>query len=307
MAKGDREILKADTDDGYTKIADLLLEALAMSKLNGVQKGICLFLWRRTYGWEQKEDQISLKEFAQACDSEESYMSKQLKQLVVWNVILRTSYQPGKIPTYAFNTRVDQWNKGCLNRQGLSECTRQGLFKRTRQGLSDQTRVDSGSDLEPQGFEAPLYTSYKQDNNSNGNSNTHAQEKELNQPQKETITIYQSFEKEFGRPLSPIELDKINNWMTESQEFIIREALKRAVLAGKFSFSYIDSILLRWKKNNIRTIQQIELDDTEFRKGGNQRGGKPPRGPTANRADTGASNDGPRSKYLKSGAKPPEV
>lgn len=52
MAKGDRDIFKADIEDGYTKITDLLLEALAMAKLNGVQKGICLFLWRFTYVWD---------------------------------------------------------------------------------------------------------------------------------------------------------------------------------------------------------------------------------------------------------------
>jgi len=38
VAKGDREILKADTDDGYTTVANLLLEALAMAKMTGVQK-----------------------------------------------------------------------------------------------------------------------------------------------------------------------------------------------------------------------------------------------------------------------------
>lgn len=123
MAKGDRDNLKADMDDGYTKIADLLFEALAMAKLNGVQKGICLFLWRRTYGWGQKEDQIPLRNFANTCDTSETYISKQLKQLIEWNVIIRTPYHPGKVPAYTFNTRVAQWDKGCLNVQGLSECT----------------------------------------------------------------------------------------------------------------------------------------------------------------------------------------
>ena len=156
MPKGDREIFKADIDDGYTKVANLLLEALAMAKLNGVQKGICLFVLRRTYGWGSKEGQISLKEFALACNSSETYVSKQIKQLVTWKVILRTSYEPGKVPSFTVNTRVAQWDKGCLNVQGLNDCIRQGLFKWTRVPLSDQTRVDQGSDLEPQGIEPPL-------------------------------------------------------------------------------------------------------------------------------------------------------
>ena len=79
MAKGDREILKADLDDGYTPLANLILEALAMAKMSGVQKGLCMFLFRRTYGWGIKEDEITLKEFAEGVNSSISYVSKQLK------------------------------------------------------------------------------------------------------------------------------------------------------------------------------------------------------------------------------------
>ena len=38
MAKGDRQKLKADCEDGYTRVANLILEALALAKLNGVQR-----------------------------------------------------------------------------------------------------------------------------------------------------------------------------------------------------------------------------------------------------------------------------
>lgn len=141
MPKGDREILKADIEDGYTTIANLLIEALAYSTLSGKQIGICLFVIRKTYGWDRKDAEITLSEFAQACGSDESYISKQLKQLIKLNVVVRTNYQPGKTPTYSLNTRVAQWDKGCLNVQGLTECAKQGLYKQTRVGLSKCARV----------------------------------------------------------------------------------------------------------------------------------------------------------------------
>ena len=47
MPKGDRIILKADPEDGTTPISNLLLEAVAMAKLSGLQKGVILYLWRR--------------------------------------------------------------------------------------------------------------------------------------------------------------------------------------------------------------------------------------------------------------------
>lgn len=263
MAKGDRENFKADTEDGYTRIADLLLEALAMAKLNGVQKGICLFLWRRTYGWDQKEDQISLKEFAQACDTSEPYISRQLKQLIQWKVIIRTSYEPGKVPGYTFNTRVAQWDKGCIKVQGLSECAIQGLYI--------CARVNQDSALEPQGIELPLYTDYKHINNNNDHDKAAKSDlstgklstEEDDQGSRELFTV---FEKEFGRPLSPIEFEQINQWVDEHTGLLVREALKRAVLLGKFNFKYIDSILLEWKKNNIQTIQAVREYDDEFEK-----------------------------------------
>ena len=54
MSKGDREILKADPEDGTTPIANLLLEAIAIAKLTGREKGILLLLCRKTYGWQER-------------------------------------------------------------------------------------------------------------------------------------------------------------------------------------------------------------------------------------------------------------
>ena len=162
MAKGDREILKADLDDGYTPLANLILEALAMAKMSGVQKGLCLFLFRRTYGWGIKEDEITLKEFAEGVNSSISYVSKQLKQLIEWNVVIRTKYEPGKTPAYTFNTRVAQWDKGCINVQGLSKKIKQGLYKCSKQGLNKKARVEHSKTIDTPGFEVPSKESIKE-------------------------------------------------------------------------------------------------------------------------------------------------
>lgn len=156
MPQGDREILKADLDDGYTKIANLILEALAMAKLSGTQKGICMFLLRRTYGWGKTDDAISLGEFADACDTSQAYISRQIKELLKKCVIKRVSYMPGHTPVYTFNTRVAEWDKGCINVQGLSDCAVQGLYECARVGLSDCARVNQPPALEPPDMEGTL-------------------------------------------------------------------------------------------------------------------------------------------------------
>ena len=71
--------------------------------------------------------------------------------------------------------------------------------------------------------------------------------------------IYSVFEKEFGRVLSPTEVEIVNKW-TESNisEEIIKEALKEAVLNGVHNMRYIDSILLSWTKKGYKKVEDIK-------------------------------------------------
>lgn len=191
MPKGDRENFKADCEDGFTKVANLLLEALALVKLNGVQKGICMFLFRRTYGWNRSEDAITLGEFAEACGSSRAYISRQLSELIKKNIVCRVSYQPGKTPIYSFKTNIAEWDQACINInalaahedhglydcskaevqglydsttlavQGLHECTIQPLHKCTTQGLYECARVNQPSNQTAPNVETPLNTERK--------------------------------------------------------------------------------------------------------------------------------------------------
>lgn len=171
MSENASEILKAELEDGYGRIANLLLEALSMSKLNGKQMSICLFIIRRTYSWGKKSDEIALKEFALACDSSETYMSKQLKQLIEWKVVKRKNYSPGKVPEYEINTRVDEWDKGCLNVQGLNENIKQGLYNQARVPLNKRTRVVQGQSIENTSVEECLKESIKENRNKDTTNN----------------------------------------------------------------------------------------------------------------------------------------
>ncbi len=84
-------------------------------------------------------------------------------------------------------------------------------------------------------------------------------------PSQPPIILIRVFEKEFGRPLSPIEIDRIRKWEEDTAPEVVVEALKRAVLLGKFNFKYIDSILLEWEKNNIRTVREVLEHEARFR------------------------------------------
>jgi DNA replication protein len=85
--------------------------------------------------------------------------------------------------------------------------------------------------------------------------------------ERKEINVFELFEREFGRPLSPLEYEKIVRWLDEDhyQEEIIREALREAVLSAKFNFKYIDRILFEWHKNNIRSIQDLNSYREQYR------------------------------------------
>lgn len=86
-------------------------------------------------------------------------------------------------------------------------------------------------------------------------------------PAREENNLFVVIEKEFGRPLSPVEIEQINKWQNDESLSceLIQEALRRAVLGGHFSFRYIDRILLAWAKKNVRTLQDVVRDDEQYK------------------------------------------
>jgi len=96
---------------------------------------------------------------------------------------------------------------------------------------------------------------------------------ESNENKQEKVTkkneegeVFAIFEQEFGRLLSPMELETISMWLDVDHHSpeLIRAALKESVLAGKVSLRYIDRILFEWKKKNITSLKQVEQHSTQF-------------------------------------------
>ncbi|WP_410514854.1 DnaD domain-containing protein [Paenibacillus sp. BR2-3] len=86
----------------------------------------------------------------------------------------------------------------------------------------------------------------------------------------ESRSMFSIFEKEFGRPLSPMECETISNWLDQDRypEELILLALKESVFAGKLHFRYIDRILLEWSRNRIKNAQDVKAYTQKFRSGG---------------------------------------
>lgn len=77
--------------------------------------------------------------------------------------------------------------------------------------------------------------------------------------------IFEIFEIEFGRTLSPIEYELINAWIKSGMdEMIIEEALKEATYNGVSNLRYIDKIIYEWNKKGYKTVEEIR--NNKFKK-----------------------------------------
>lgn len=82
----------------------------------------------------------------------------------------------------------------------------------------------------------------------------------------ENTNLFDLFEKEFGRTISPMEYEIINGWKEVNfKEELIIAALKEAVYNGVNNLRYIDKILYEWKRKGIHNIEDVERNKLEFK------------------------------------------
>lgn len=93
-------------------------------------------------------------------------------------------------------------------------------------------------------------------------------EKEMQKSEIKT-DIYAEFETEFGRPITSMEYEIINGWLTHNySEELITGALKESVYNGVKNLRYIDKILYEWNKKGFTTMKDVSnhLEKRETKK-----------------------------------------
>lgn len=76
---------------------------------------------------------------------------------------------------------------------------------------------------------------------------------------KSETNIFEKFEKELNRMLSPIEYEIINSWLDNKiPEELIVGALKEAVYNGVSNLRYIDKIIYEWNKKGFKTYEDVK-------------------------------------------------
>ncbi|EER2440670.1 replication protein [Escherichia coli] len=99
----EQELRVADIDDGYTRFANELLEAIASADLTARQLKVMLAYVRKTYGFNKKTDRIADEQISQLTGLSRQNVNKAKKELISMNCLFMDGNKIG------VNREVSAW------------------------------------------------------------------------------------------------------------------------------------------------------------------------------------------------------
>jgi len=100
----------AQLEDGYTQIANGILEALARISIDSEARRVFDFIMRRTYGFHKKHDIISLGQIAAGTGITRTNIPRNVKKLVEMKLIT-VKQTIGNTRSYGINKNVSEWSR----------------------------------------------------------------------------------------------------------------------------------------------------------------------------------------------------
>lgn len=121
-------MVNPQVENGFTRIADEIMDALIAYRLPGEQMQCLLFLLRKTYGFNKIWDSISNSQFVKATGIKKPNVCRAINGLVGKNIVIKKDNN--YISTYCFNKNYKTW-------KSLSKkITRKIVIKKDNQVLS---------------------------------------------------------------------------------------------------------------------------------------------------------------------------
>ena len=96
-------------ENGYTRIANELLDAICRLKISGNEFRILLFIIRKTYGYNRRSAEISLSEIAEAVGLKACHVSTSIKNLSKNHVIVVSERNGNKPRTLQLQKDYSLW------------------------------------------------------------------------------------------------------------------------------------------------------------------------------------------------------
>jgi phage replication O-like protein O len=139
-------------ENGYTKIANEIVEHLCSYRLAGQEWQVLWFIIRKTYGFKKKKDMIALSQFSEATGIDRRKIPALLNSLVAKNIILKTVTNKGDTEAifYGIQKDYEKWQVSpkkvtapkvspkkvqSVPNNGVKSVTNNGAYKRNKNNI----------------------------------------------------------------------------------------------------------------------------------------------------------------------------
>lgn len=166
-------------EHGYTRIANEILENLALLKINATQHKIILVVLRYTYGFQRKEHNLSASFLAEATDCDKRQIIRELLDLEQRRIITQ-KIRSGVTRIIGFNKNFDEWVR-------ISACKTNG---KSTNGKSTSGENTNGESTTPTSGEITTGTSGESTTQERNNLNKNLKEKNTISNQYDSKSAY---------------------------------------------------------------------------------------------------------------------
>lgn len=226
-------------ENGYTKIANEILEEIAKIKLSPTQYRILFIIWRYTYGFNRKWHEMSLSFLSKATGCDSRQIQRELKRLEERRVILQ-KIKSGSYRKISFNKNHDEWvGKTAIGEIDNGETDNRANGETTNRTIGEIDNQEIHKEISKE----------KDDINYNSAS-------------------YIEYEKIFGKPSMGL-VQAFNYWINNSNfqepEEIICETINRTKMHKPNNpEAYVKSILKKLHDNKLYTLAAVKDYNTQF-------------------------------------------
>ena len=126
-------------EDGYVRISTELFDALIKIRISGEARQLLDFIIRKTYGFQKKEDIISVSQFNEATGINKPCIIRGIHKLVEMNIVIKKDN--GVIPTYCLQKDYIAW-KPLSKKITVIKKDKKSYQKRYPQKIKDNIYVE---------------------------------------------------------------------------------------------------------------------------------------------------------------------
>lgn len=95
------------TSDGFTSIANEIMEALAKVRIPGEARQVLDFILRKTYGWQKKIDEIALSKFVEGTGLSRPHICNSIQKLLKMKLII--TEKGNENTSYGIQKDFEKW------------------------------------------------------------------------------------------------------------------------------------------------------------------------------------------------------